>query len=49
MSQMFSSFYNKFNKVANKRAPIKKLSNRKAKQFSEPWITVGLKTSILKS
>ena len=49
MSQMFSSFYNKFNKVANKRAPIKKLSNRKAKQFSEPWIIVGLKTSILKN
>ena len=46
---MFSSFYNKFNKVANKHAPIKKLLNRKAKQFSEPCIIVGLKTSILKS
>ena len=46
VNKMFSSFYNKFNKVVNKHAPIKKLSGRKAKALSKPWITAGLKRSI---
>ena len=45
VNKMFSSFYNKFNKVVNKRAPNKKLSGRKAEELSKPWITAGLKRS----
>ena len=43
---VFSSFYNKFNKLINKHAPMKTISNRKAKQLSKPWITKGIRISI---
>ena len=46
VNDLFSSFYNKFNKLVNKHAPMKTISNRKAKQFSKPWITQGVRTSI---
>ena len=46
VNNLFSSFYSKLNKIVNKHAPIKKLSNRKAKQLSKSWITTGLKASI---
>ena len=46
VNDLFSSFYNKFNKLVNKHAPMKTISNRKAKQLSKPWITQGLRTSI---
>ena len=42
----FSSFYNKFNKLISKHAPMKTMSNRKAKQLSKPWITKGIKIFI---
>ena len=42
----FSSFYNKYNTNVNKHAPMKKLSNRKAKQLSKPWITSGIRAAI---
>ena len=43
---VFSSFYNNFNKLINKHAPMKTISNRKAKQLSKPWITKGIRISI---
>ena len=43
---LFSSFYNKFNKLINKHAPMKTISNRKAKKLSKPWITKGIRISI---
>ena len=46
VNKVFSSFYNKFNKLVNKHAPMKTISNRKAKQFSKRWITKGLRKSI---
>jgi len=46
VNNLFSSFYNKLNKIVNKHAPIKTISNRKARQLSKPWITKGLRTSI---
>ena len=46
MDNLFSPFYNKFNKLINKHAPMKTISNRKAKQFSKPWITKGIRISI---
>ena len=45
--RLFSTFYNKYNKILNKHAPIKKVSNRKVKQLSQPWITTGIKASIV--
>ena len=38
--------YNKFNKLIYKHAPMKTISNRKAKQHSKPWITKGIRISI---
>ena len=46
MDKLFSSFYSKFNKLINKHAPMKAISNRKAKQLSKPWITKGIRISI---
>ena len=42
----FSSFYNKFNKLVNRHAPLRTVSKRKAKQLSKPWISRGLRKSI---
>jgi len=46
VDNLFSSFYNKFNKLINKHVPTKTISNRKAKQLSKPWITKGIRISI---
>ena len=46
VNNVFSSFYNKFNKLVKQHAPMKTISNRQAKQFSKPWITKGLRKSI---
>ena len=46
VDRFFSSFYNKFNKIVNKHAPLKTVSQRKAKQLSKPWISKGLRKSI---
>ena len=45
MNKLFSSFYNKYNTIVDKHAPMKKLSNRKAKQLSKPWITNGIRAA----
>ena len=46
MNSVFSSFYNKYNKLINKHAPMKTISKRKAKLLSKPWITKGLRISV---
>ena len=46
VDELFSTFYRNFNKIINKHAPIKTLSQRRIKQFSKPWITKGIRTSI---
>ena len=46
VNKLFSSFYNKYNTIVNKHAPMKTLSNRKAKQLSKPWITSGIRAAI---
>ena len=46
LKQVSSSFYNKYNAIVNKHAPLKKLSKRKAKQLSNPWITSGIRAAI---
>ena len=46
VNSVFSSFYNKYNKLINKHAPMKTISKRKAKLLSKPWITKGLRISV---
>ena len=46
INQIFSAFYNQFNKIVNRHAPMKLLSRRKSKEFSKPWVTQGLRSSI---
>jgi hypothetical protein len=45
-NKLFSTFYNKFNKLLNKHVPYKSVTHRDIKKFSKPWITNGLKKSI---
>ena len=45
-NKLFSTFFNKVNKLINKHAPIKTISRRKAKQSSKPWVTRGIRASI---
>ena len=42
----FSNFYNTLSGLVEKHAPLKTLSKHNLKQFSKPWITIGLKKSI---
>ena len=44
--RLFSTFYNKYSKIDNKHAPIKRMLNRKIKQLSKIWISTGIKASI---
>ena len=46
VNSVFSSFYNEFNKLINKHAPMEKISERKAKLLSKSWITKGLRISV---
>ena len=46
-NQSFSTFYNKVNTIINKHAPLKPISNRRAKQSHKPWITKAIRKSIM--
>ena len=46
VDELFSTFYRNFNNIINKHAPIKTLSQRRIKQFSKPWVTKGIRTSM---
>ena len=46
VNRAFSTFCKKLNKIVNKFAPIRELSNQKLKQLSKPWITKGIRHSI---
>ena len=46
INKIFSSFYNKLNKIVNKHAPFKTMSKRRKTKLSKPWITKGIRTSI---
>jgi hypothetical protein len=46
VDKLFSSFYNKLNKLVNKHVPRKNVTKRDMKNFSKPWITTGIKRSI---
>ena len=48
VNRAFSTFYKKLNKILNKFAPVRELSNRKLKQLSKPWITKGYSIKIKK-
>ncbi len=40
IDKLFVTFYDKLNKVINKHAPLKPISNCMKKQFSKPWINI---------
>ena len=44
----FSKFFETFNNLLQKQAPIKKLSNKDKKTMKKPWITKGIQKSIEK-
>ena len=44
--KLFTTFYNKLNKIVNKHAPLKPTSKRKAKIPAKPWITKGIRKAI---
>ena len=46
VDELFSTFYRNVSKIINKHAPIKTLSQSRIKQFSQPWITKDVRTSI---
>ena len=46
IDKIFSTFYNSYNKIVNKHAPLKQISHRQLRRFSKPWITRGIRTSI---
>ena len=46
VNKLFSTFYNKLNKLINKHAPLRSLSKRKIKRLSKPWIIKGIRKSI---
>ena len=46
VNKIFSTFYNKTNKLIDKHAPLRTASKRKTKQLLKPWITKGLLKSI---
>ena len=46
INKIFSSFYNKFNRIVNKHTPFKTLPKRRQKKLSKLWITKGIQTSI---
>ena len=46
INRLFSSFYNRFNKIINNHAPFKTPSNRRIKQLTKSWITKGIRASI---
>ena len=48
INKSFSTSYNKLNRMVNKHAPLKRMSIRKAKQLSKPWILKGLRIPIRK-
>ena len=46
VNKIFSTFYNKTNKLIDKHAPLRTASKRKTKQLLKPWITKALLKSI---
>ena len=46
VNSVFSSFYNKFQTLINKHAPMKTISKRKVKLLLKPRITKGLRISV---
>ena len=43
---MFDTFYSRLSNIIDRHIPIKKLSAKKIKQLSKPWITSGIRRSI---
>ena len=46
INRTFSSSFNTLNKLVNKHAPLRPVSNQQANRFMKPWITKGLRKFI---
>ena len=46
VDKLFTSYFNKINRIINKHVPLKTISQQKAKQMLKPWITKGILNSI---
>ena len=46
-TEMFDKFYTKVNSIINSHLPLKPLTRKESKFQTKPWITLGLKASII--
>ena len=44
---MFDAFYSKLAQIVNVHVPLKQISRRKLKELAKPWITKGIKKSLM--
>ena len=44
---MFDAFYSKLSKIVDKHIPLKQLSKKDIKHISKPWITPGIRASLI--
>ena len=44
---MFDEFYSKLSAIIDSYVPLKQISKRKAKFLHKPWITQGIKKSLI--
>ena len=47
VNTVFQNFYDRITEIINKHSPIRKPSRKKIKSVSTPWVTSGIKTSIM--
>ena len=47
VNTVFQNFYDRITEIINKNSPIRKPSRKKIKSVSTPWVTSGIKTSIM--
>lgn len=46
-SMMFDALYSKLAQIVNAHVPLKQISRRKLKELAKPWITKGIKKSLM--
>ena len=47
VNTVFQNFYDRITEIINKHSPTRKPSRKKIKSVSTPWVTSGIKTSIM--
>ena len=49
IDEVCSTFINEFSNIANSHAPMKKISKKKCKQITKPWLTKDMKSITTKN